>query len=203
MFINTMIICVCEISFGVFASFLINVKKMGRKGTLILLFSIAMTSFIIFLIFNKKLSEMSSLIIFCISRFSCFGLLTVVYTYFLENYPTCIRALAFGINSSFDNFGGTVFPFIIENISQKNLYILLAILNFLEILCMIYMPETYGKPLPETIEELDTNKIYKKIDSKDYNKKDFVKKNLVHFEEKLKEPIIPKTESNRSSNFIY
>ena len=114
-----------------------------------------------------------------------------------------IRALAFGINSSFDNFGGTVFPFIIENVSQNNLYILLATLNFLEILCMIYMPETYGKPLPETIEELDTNKIYKKIDSKESNKKNFVKKNLVHFEEKLKEPIIPKSESNRSSNFIY
>ena len=53
MFINTMIICVCEISFGVLASFLINVKKLGRKGTLILLYSIAMTSFIIYLIFKK------------------------------------------------------------------------------------------------------------------------------------------------------
>jgi len=201
MFINTMIISVCEITFGVIASFLINTKKLGRKGTLILLYSIAMTSFIIFLIF-KKLSQIAFLIIFCISRFSCFGLLTVVYTYFLENYPTCIRALAFGINSSFDNFGGTVFPFIIENISQNNLYILLATLNFLEILCMLYMPETYGKPLPETIEELDSDKLFQNINIKDNNKKN-VKKKLIYFEDKLKEPIIPASDSNRSSNYIY
>lgn len=198
MFINTMIISVCEITFGVIASFLINTKKFGRKGTLILLYSIAMTSFLIYLIF-KKMNQITFLIIFCISRFSCFGLLTVVYTYFLENYPTCIRALAFGINSSFDNFGGTVFPFIIENISENNLYILLATLNFLEILCMLYMPETYGKPLPETIEELDSDKLYLNIDNKHNNKKN----NLIYIEDKLKEPIIPTSDSNRSSNFIY
>ena len=198
MFVNTMIISVCEITFGVIASLLINTKKLGRKGTLILLYSIAMTSFLIYIIF-KKMSQIAFLIIFCISRFSCFGLLTVVYTYFLENYPTCIRALAFGINSSFDNFGGTVFPFIIENISENNLYILLATLNFLEILCMLYMPETYGKPLPETIEELDSDKLYLNIDNKHNNKKN----NLIYIEDKLKEPIIPTSESNRSSNFIY
>jgi len=198
MFVNTMIISVCEITFGVIASLLINTKKLGRKGTLILLYSIAMTSFLIYIIF-KKMSQIAFLIIFCISRFSCFGLLTVIYTYFLENYPTCIRALAFGINSSFDNFGGTVFPFIIENISENNLYILLATLNFLEILCMLYMPETYGKPLPETIEELDSDKLYLNIDNKHNNKKN----NLIYIEDKLKEPIIPTSESNRSSNFIY
>jgi hypothetical protein len=196
MFRNTMIICVCEITFGVIASFLINTKTMGRKGTLIALYSIAMTSFLIFLFF-KKLDEFTFLVVFCISRFSCFSLLTVVYTYFLENYPTCIRALAFGINSSFDNFGGTVFPFIIENISEEKLYILLASLNFIEILCMIYMPETYGKPLPETIEELDINKLFQKINNSK-NNKNIVRNNLVVIEEKLKESLIQ--QSNDKTN---
>ena len=50
----------------------------------------------------------------------------------LENYPTSIRDLGFGINTACDNFGGMTFPMITELLKEKQLYFVLALINFFE-----------------------------------------------------------------------
>ena len=75
----------------------------------------------------------------------------------LENYPTSIRDLGFGINTACDNFGGMTFPMITELLKEKQLYFVLALINFFEFFLMFFMPETNGKHLPETIAELEKN----------------------------------------------
>ena len=42
-----------------------------------------------------------------------------------------------------------------ELLTEKQLYIVLATLNFFEFFFMLFMPETYGKHLPETIREME------------------------------------------------
>jgi nitrate/nitrite transporter NarK len=125
-------------------------------------------SFITFLLFN--ISDNEKIIIVFICKLTISGIFSIIYTYFLENYPTSIRAIGFGINTSFDNIGGAVFPIIIELLNEKDLFSLLAFLNAIQFILMLFMPETCGVELPETIKEIeDMEKERKKI----YENKDF------------------------------
>ena len=67
-----------------------------------------------------------------ICKFSISSIFTILYPYILENYPTSIRAIGLGITTSCDNIGGMVFPLITELLTEKQLYIVLATLNFFE-----------------------------------------------------------------------
>jgi hypothetical protein len=151
-----------EVIVGILSGWIIN-TKLGRKGTIISFYFICFVSFTIFLFFNiKNLYGLIINILFL--KFSISAIFTIIYTYFLENYPTCIRAIGFGINTSFDNIGGTVFPIIVELLTQKQLFSLLAILNITQFFLMFFMDETNGIALPETIKEIEEkeNKIKEK-----------------------------------------
>ena len=161
-FVNAMLFYSFEVIVGILSGWIIN-TKLGRKGTIISFYFICFVSFTIFLFFNiKNLYGLIINILFL--KFSISAIFTIIYTYFLENYPTCIRAIGFGINTSFDNIGGTVFPIIVELLTQKQLFSLLAILNITQFFLMFFMDETNGIALPETIKEIEEkeNKIKEK-----------------------------------------
>ncbi len=161
-FVNGMLFYSFEVIVGILSGWIIN-TKLGRKGTIISFYFICFVSFTIFLFFNiKNLYGLIINILFL--KFSISAIFTIIYTYFLENYPTCIRAIGFGINTSFDNIGGTVFPIIVELLTQKQLFSLLAILNITQFFLMFFMDETNGIALPETIKEIEEkeNKIKEK-----------------------------------------
>ena len=161
-FVNAMLFYSFEVIVGILSGWIIN-TKLGRKGTIISFYFICFVSFTIFLFFNiKNLYGLIINILFL--KFSISAIFTIIYTYFLENYPTCIRAIGFGINTSFDNIGGTVFPIIVELLTQKQLFSLLAILNITQFFLMFFMDETNGIALPESIKEIEEkeNKIKEK-----------------------------------------
>ena len=155
LFQNGMLFYVFEVVVGIFSGWLINTKTLGRKGTIILFYFLAFVSFIIFLFYD--INDRVKIIVVLICKFSISSVFTIVYPYMLENYPTSIRDLGFGINTACDNFGGMTFPMITELLKEKQLYFVLALINFFEFFLMFFMPETNGKHLPETIAELEKN----------------------------------------------
>lgn len=153
LFQNGMLFYVFEVIVGFFSGCMINTKFFGRKGTILIFYFIAFVSFFVFLFFDN-VKEFKILIVL-VCKFSISSIFTILYPYILENYPTSIRAIGLGITTSCDNIGGMVFPLITELLTEKQLYIVLATLNFFEFFFMLFMPETYGKHLPETIREME------------------------------------------------
>ena len=107
---------------------------------------------------TRNLEGYLKIIVVLFLKFSISGIFSIIYTYFLENYPTSIRALGFGINTSCDNIGGMTFPLFIELLSEKQLFLTLAVMNLTQFILMLFMPETNGLTLPETIKEIEEEK---------------------------------------------
>jgi hypothetical protein len=152
-FRNTMLFNIFEVFVGFLSGFLISTKLLGRKGTILSFYFIATISFLIILLHNLK--EFEKIILILLLKFSIMGIFCIIYTYFIENYPTSIREIGLGINSGMDNIGGSLFPIITEVLKTRELYVILAILNIIEFTLMWFMPETNGIPLPETIKEIE------------------------------------------------
>lgn len=155
-FTNGMLFYSFEVFVGFISGCLIN-SRLGRKGTILSLYFISFVSFVLFLFFSKNPTVKIIIVLFL--KFSISGIFSIMYTYFLENYPTVIRALGFGINTSFDNFGGSVFPLITEIVPEKTLFLILGIMNLSQFILMLFMPETNGIVLPETIKEIEDEKM--------------------------------------------
>ena len=160
-----------EVVICVVCGYIINIPNFGRKGTILTFYLICFFSFITFLLFN--VTDFGKISIVFVCKLTISGIFDILYTYFLENYPTSIRAIGFGINTSFDNIGGAVFPIIIEILNEKELFSLLAFLNAIQFFLMLFMPETCGVELPETILEVEEEKKNRKksfLSNSNYNK---------------------------------
>ena len=168
-----------EVFVGMISGWIIN-TKLGRKGTIISLYFICFISFTIFLFFdiNNLIGQIINILFL---KFSISAIFTIIYTFFLENYPTCIRAIGFGINTSFDNIGGTVFPIIVELLNQKQLFTLMAVLNITQFFLMFFMDETNGIALPETIKEIEEKeKIIRERENYHFEKNDIDFNNILN-----------------------
>lgn len=137
-----------------------------------------------------KLGAFSLLMAMVVIRFCITGVYTTFYIYFMENYPTPLRSLGFGLNSTFGNLAGVVSPIIIEFINAYILYVIFAILCGVNIFFTFFLKETVGKPMIETIEELDgTIEKDKLIPGRDSDINDIEKANTKEKLEK-KEPLL-------------
>ena len=80
---------------------------------------------------------------------------TEYYTYCLEVYPSIVRSIAFCFNGAFANAGGVLVPMVMELIERKLMYIIFAVLLSLCGIAFFFMEETVGKPMVESIKELE------------------------------------------------
>ena len=160
---NTYIIIVSlyciEVVAGISCSFIINIPALGRKKSLIGFFLCITFGFILTLIFGKN--AIGGWLSMVIIRFCITGAYTTFFIYFLESYPTPIRSLGFGLNLACGNFAGMISPIIIEYINKYLLYAIFAILSGINIFLTFFLKETVGKPMLETIEELEVPDIEK------------------------------------------
>ena len=132
---------------------------LGRIKSLIGFFLGITIWFILTLMFKE--SAIDGWLAMVIIRFCITGVYTSFYIYFIESYPTPLRSLGFGLNSTFGNLAGIVSPIIIEFINKNFLYLIFAILSGLNIFFTFFLKETVGKPMLETIEELEVPDIDK------------------------------------------
>ena len=159
-YINIITLFIVEILAGILVGFIINIPSFGRKNSLRTFYIGVTLGFVLYILFDKfEVGSIASLFAMAIIRFSCTGVFTSYYIYFMECYPTPIRALGFGLNQTIGNLAGSISPIIIEFFNEIILYISFAILVVVDIILTFFVPETVGKPMIETIEELEEEKL--------------------------------------------
>ncbi|KAK1787333.1 hypothetical protein P4O66_002835 [Electrophorus voltai] len=91
---------------------------------------------------------------------------TVVYIYTAEIYPTVLRNLGIGMCSSAARIGSITAPYVIflGTFSKYLPYILMGSLTIGSSLANIFLPETFGKVLPETVEQMQKCKGCYRVD---------------------------------------
>lgn len=148
-----------EVFADIFCGFIINFPKLGRKRSLIGFFVGITLGFILTLASQNDatVAWLSMVLI----RFCITSVLMTLYVYSMENYPTPIRSLGFGLNSAFGNIAGILSPLIIEFSNKYILYAIFAGLTVINIILTFFLKETVGKPMLETIEELDVSNLQK------------------------------------------
>ena len=131
---------------------LINIKSLGRRGTLWSQYIIIAIIFIL-LSFMRLPIPLELFLDYC-ARFCAAAIELVYWTYTLEVYPTPVRSLNFGINVTFGNFGSILSPLIYEYLPSWLFLCVFAFLSIFHSFLLIFLPETVGKPMVETIDEL-------------------------------------------------
>lgn len=152
-YVNGIMLYCLEILGYLSSALLMNHKLFGRKYTIMggLIGGCVMILFVVGFIDNDTVAT----IFYIATNFFLTNVYTVFYTYSLESYPTPIRSLGFGINAAFANAGGVVVPLAIEMLSGRAIYIVFVVLAACCALIFIPMKETVGKPMVETINELE------------------------------------------------
>lgn len=162
-YINIILLYLMEALSFLITGFLTNIPFLGRKKTIFIWYLIASVSMLVLYFFNMHSNY--QLIFFLIARFCVSGAVTTYYTYSLENYPTPVRTLGFGINATMGNLGGIVSSLLIEYISKKNILLCNSgVLILCSSILMLFLKETVGLPMQESIDEMNTNRL---IDEKD------------------------------------
>ena len=152
-YVNIIILYIVEsISYCV-SGWVIDIKAIGRKGALWIQYILITGSLIALAFFEFSVTP--ELILNFISRFCCSGIEVIYYTYSIEIYPTLIRSVAFGVNLTFGNGGSIMAPFILEYLDRWLFLTVFAIVCIINSLLLFFLPETAGKPMIETIPELD------------------------------------------------
>ena len=152
-YVNIIILYIIEsISYSI-SGYLIDIRKLGRKGTLWLEYTLVIITFL--LLGFLKLDTMTSLGLNFIARFCAAGIEVIFYTYTIELYPTPVRSIAFGVNATFGNGGSILAPLLLEFLPYWFFLLLFAIINALNAFFIVFLPETVGKPMSETIEEME------------------------------------------------
>ena len=131
---------------------LINIKILGRKGTLWSQYSIITTIFLLLSLFQFSV-PVELFLNYC-TRFCAAAIELVYWTYTLEVYPTPVRSLNFGVNVTFGNIGSILSPMVYEYMPSWMFLLVFAGLCVFHSFLLIFLPETEGKPMVETIEEL-------------------------------------------------
>ncbi|XP_070699655.1 organic cation/carnitine transporter 2-like [Pempheris klunzingeri] len=80
----------------------------------------------------------------------------LIFTYTPELYPTVLRGTATGTCSTFSRTGSCITPFLLKlSVYFEYLpYIILGTLAVVSAFATLFLPETFGQPLPETIEQM-------------------------------------------------
>ena len=174
-YVNIIILFTIEAISFFTTGLLIDIKKIGRRGALWIEYVVVIIVFILLAFLD--LNTAGNLTLNCITRFCCGGIAVVYYTYSIELYPTPVRSLAFGINTTFGNLGSIGAPYLLEFLKNWQFLILLDALCVINAIGLIFLPETVGKPMVESIQELDiennieNNKEEKNLEDND-NKED-------------------------------
>ena len=154
---NMIVLYIIETISYTISGFLIDIKKLGRRGTLWILY-ILLGIIVILLILSElsfELNTAGELALNYFSRYSTAGIEVIYYTYSVEVYPTPVRSVAFGINATFGNLGSVVAPFILELLYNWQFSTVIGVITIVNAVSLIFLPETVGKPMVETIKELE------------------------------------------------
>ncbi|OZC11067.1 transporter, major facilitator family protein [Onchocerca flexuosa] len=138
------------------------IDKIGRKPLFAGGYFLAALCMLSSLLLPAEVHWIISVLQFLIAKASITGCYAVIYTVTPELYPTVIRNLAMGCCSMVARVGANlscyIVMWIVERFGAWAMIIPFGSLSLVAGLVVIFcIPETVGKPLPETIEEIEDN----------------------------------------------
>ncbi|MED6246472.1 hypothetical protein ATANTOWER_018428 [Ataeniobius toweri] len=91
-----------------------------------------------------------------IGKFGFTMAFTIVYIYTAEIYPTVLRNVGMGMCSSAARIGSITAPYVIYLGTYNKVlpYILMGTLTIASSVVNLFLPETFNKDLPETVEQM-------------------------------------------------
>ncbi|KAM8953014.1 solute carrier family 22 member 16 [Pelodytes ibericus] len=132
----------------------LGMDKLGRRNTLApFLILSAVICGVIMLIPQEQSTAI--VIISMAGKFSIGVAFGLIYLYTAELYPTIVRSLAVGSGSMMCRFGSVVAPFCVylTDVWIFMPQLLVGIMALLSGVLTLFLPETLGKPLSNTMEE--------------------------------------------------
>ena len=131
---------------------LMEIKILGRKRTIWGGMFITIACLLILALISVP--DLLYFFLDLLSRFCISAVHTIFYTYSLEVYPTPVRTIGFGINATFGQIGGIVFPMLVELFPEYLCFIGYSCLITFAVFLLFFLKETVGLPMKETIDEL-------------------------------------------------
>ncbi len=150
---NIIFLFIFESSAYYVSGILINIKCLGRRGTLWSQYFIISITFL--LLSFVKFSNSVELGLNFLARFCAAAIELVFFTYTLEVYPSPVRSVNFGINATFGNIGSILSPLVYEYLPSWLFFFAFAIFSIFHAFLLIFLPETVGRPMIESIDELN------------------------------------------------
>uniref|UniRef100_A0A8D0DXA4 Solute carrier family 22 member 4 n=1 Tax=Salvator merianae TaxID=96440 RepID=A0A8D0DXA4_SALMN len=91
-----------------------------------------------------------------LGKFGITSAFSMLYVFTAELYPTAVRNMAVGATSMASRVGSIIAPFFVffDAYDKYLPYILMGSLTVLIGILTLFLPESYGNPLPETVEEM-------------------------------------------------
>uniref|UniRef100_A0A8C8AB43 Major facilitator superfamily (MFS) profile domain-containing protein n=1 Tax=Otus sunia TaxID=257818 RepID=A0A8C8AB43_9STRI len=97
-----------------------------------------------------------STLLVMIGKFGITSAFSMVYVYTAELYPTVVRNMGVGASSMASRLGSILSPYFVYLGAYDRFlpYILMGSLTVLSGILTLFLPESYGMPLPDTIEQM-------------------------------------------------
>ncbi|XP_073077180.1 organic cation/carnitine transporter 2 isoform X3 [Manis javanica] len=91
-----------------------------------------------------------------VGKFGVTAAFSMVYVYTAELYPTVVRNMGVGVSSTASRLGSILSPYFVYLGAYDRFlpYILMGSLTILTAILTLFLPESFGTPLPETIDQM-------------------------------------------------
>lgn len=91
-----------------------------------------------------------------VGKFGVTSAFSMVYVYTAELYPTVVRNMGVGVSSTASRLGSILAPYFIYLGAYDRFlpYILMGSLTVLTAILTLFFPESFGVPLPDTIDQM-------------------------------------------------
>ncbi|KAG8507824.1 Solute carrier family 22 member 5, partial [Galemys pyrenaicus] len=89
-------------------------------------------------------------------KFGVTAAFSMVYVYTAELYPTVVRNMGVGVSSTASRLGSILSPYFVYLGAYDRFlpYILMGSLTILTAILTLFLPESFGTPLPDTIDQM-------------------------------------------------
>ncbi|XP_053768968.1 organic cation/carnitine transporter 2 isoform X3 [Desmodus rotundus] len=97
-----------------------------------------------------------STVLVMVGKFGITAAFAMVYVYTAELYPTVVRNMGMGVSSTASRLGSILSPYFIYLGAYDRFlpYILMGSLTILTAILTLFLPESFGTPLPDTIDQM-------------------------------------------------
>lgn len=118
---------------------------------------------LLFILFTLHSHPTLTLVLVLLGKFGVLAGTSITYMYTGELFPTVIRNTAMSSCAMFGRVGSSISPFLLNLavFGQFLPWILVAFLSFLGALIGTFLPETFRRPMPDTIQQMQRTRRFR------------------------------------------